>query len=268
LDAIGQSSVFLPWSAVTRDADRQSQAQDLAADAGRYLTWLRTAFELAFEDAPLEKNPLAPYDRDLKQIHKLVREPRVVLQSFADLTIPFSPLPDSEHDLHAISAIYRMLHAAATVFLLSIANGRPLRGGVEVDGAVEHRPGEIYGRALDEALSLTGRHADCPRIIVGAQLFGVLHRASTSHDSSVYGQNARTLADICLQFVTRDDDGRMIVDYLNPAFRAHSSAASADSLANGQQTIQAQLSYWTAANNAPLIERWQRVLRYWRKAGL
>ena len=64
----------------------------------------------------------------------------------------------------------RLLQSAAATWLLTLATGRPIRGGMEIGTATEMREGDVYGAALAEAYHLESEVAGGPRIVLGEQL--------------------------------------------------------------------------------------------------
>jgi hypothetical protein len=254
-DVVGLSNIFQPGGT---EADAEALKETLAV-----LQWVRSTFTTVFAEYPVEKNRLAPYDRDLRTTETLLGETDIKLQAFADALIPFAELPDTHHQLRALSAILRMFYAAGQVMVLTLAGGRAFRGGIEMGQAVERAPSEIYGPALNAALALEMRRADYPRIVVGQTLRAYLKQISQLDGSTAFVQAAKALAARCAQLIVDDQDGQAILHYLSPEFRP--AAREPAVLSQAQTFIAEQKQFWQTSGHPHLAERYQRLQQYWQR---
>jgi hypothetical protein len=256
-DVVGLSNIF-------QSGSQAANAEALRETVG-FTHWVRTTFKTLFDGYAMEKNRLAPYDRDLRKIETLLGETDVKLQAFADAIIPFTELPEAHHQLRALSAILRMFHAAGSVCVLALAGGRAIRGGLAAGDAVERAPLEIYGPALNDALALEMRWADYPRIAIGTSLRAYLKQISQTNDRTVFAETAKTLAARCAQLIIDDQDGQPMLHYLSSDFRTPALAPAVFSQA--QTFIAEQKSFWASTGQPHLAERYQRLYNYWQRYG-
>ena len=98
---------------------------------------------------------------------------RIVNWGMADAYVAAVPLARGPGP-GAVADVYRLLLAAAVVWLTSLAMGNPIRGGVEVGTAAPLGDSEVYGEGLARAYRLESRAAKWPRIVVGPRLFETL----------------------------------------------------------------------------------------------
>lgn len=113
----------------------------------------------------------------------------------------------------AMVGIRRLIEAAAAAWFFSMAQGVPIRGGVEIEHAVAMREGDIYGLALVEAHRLESEVAEGPRIVLGEGLVDALQEARRDLDAEYQG--AAGLAAGCCSLLRRDpSDWRAVVDVL------------------------------------------------------
>jgi hypothetical protein len=263
-DVVGLSNTFQTFNGLPAEADAESPLHGALQETVGFLEWGRSTFADLFHEYPVEKNKIAPYDRDLNHIEKLLAEPEVKLQAFADLLVPYALLPKESHHLRALSTVLRMFHAAGRMLVTAMAGGRAIRGGIDAESAIERAPNEIYGRALNDALALEVRQADYPRIVVGKNLIDYLKQITTLSEHSVFVDHAKTLAARCSRLITADADGQSMLHYLGPDFPAQSFDAG--TLAQAKSFITQQIAYWTTQNQPRLTEKYRRLNLYWQRA--
>jgi hypothetical protein len=123
-----------------------------------------------------------------------------------------------------IRGIFGVLGAAASCFLLCLAAGHPIRGGIELGVAMEMTKGEIYGGALARAYALESKVACYPRIVVGEELIRYLQFTVLQESKDVYATTGKQIAQCCLDLIAVDDDGHPFLDYLGEGFKRHIAA--------------------------------------------
>ncbi|MBI3585490.1 MAG: hypothetical protein HY096_16265 [Nitrospinae bacterium] len=169
----------------------------------------------AFIQSGIEDNAIPDQAREF--IRKL-REHPIKYHSFADSTIIHVRLKDAEMQ-YAGRAIYGVLCAAAVTFNAYLAEGIPIRGGIDIGFAMNIGPDEIYGPALASAYHLESKVAIYPRIVVGNTLVSYLKELSDSIPETDIEKGNRLLANKSLALMTTDDDGNMIVDHIGDYIR-------------------------------------------------
>lgn len=143
---------------------------------------------------------------------------RAIKVNVSDAIMLACPLaPDDAH--FPLRGIYDAFHACATLMLISLADGHPIRGGLDVGTGVLDG-GELFGAAPVKAYILESKLAGYPRLLVGDTLVARLVAARDGAASpGLRGQVEPGVADLLLGFLKRDTDGRWIVDYAGPTFR-------------------------------------------------
>ena len=131
---------------------------------------------------------------DQKQVIRNLRKHDIEFQGFSDSTFSFVPLRENAV---AVNGIYAVLMSAASIFIINLAKGLPLRGGIEVGIAAKMKDGDIYGAALNEAHYLEDRVAKHPRIVIGDEL--VRYLRSEEHTSELQSHSFISYAVFCLK---------------------------------------------------------------------
>ncbi|HVO32419.1 MAG TPA: hypothetical protein VMU17_00805 [Elusimicrobiota bacterium] len=264
-DMVGQSNIFQTMTFTPGQPASDTPLAAALRETTGFLQWFRTSFQSSFEQAPFKKNPLAPYDKNLHTIETLLAEAEMKSQAFNDLVAPFALIPETGHHLRALGTIYRMLYSAGALVVMSLAGGRAVRGGLDVESGAEYQPGEIYGRALNEALRLQMRLADYPRVLVGDGLCRELQRIADDPEPSVFGEQAREFAKRCLGMLVADQDGRMMLHYLANDFPL--PAVDQAAWLQAKAFVAQQEAAWSAAGQTQLAERYARLDQYWERYG-
>jgi len=110
------------------------------------------------------------------------------------------------------------------VQLISLAEKKAFRAGLDVGIATELKNGEVYGPALFKAYKLESEVAQYPRIVLGNELINYLENLSRKNPQFP-DQNeedievCKIMADSCLKMIVKDLDGYLILDYLGEEFR-------------------------------------------------
>lgn len=147
-----------------------------------------------------------------------LRKTRAVRANVSDAIMLACPLAsDAGH--FPLRAIYDALHKCASMMMISLAAGHPIRGGLDVGTGILDG-GELFGAAPVKAYLLESKCAGYPRLVVGDTLISCLADAQRSQTGGVRGQVEQQIAERLLGFLARDDfDQRWVVDYAGPAYR-------------------------------------------------
>lgn len=142
----------------------------------------------------------------------------VYSRTFSDSVIAHVPL---RNDLskYPCRAIYGVLSAAAITFLSCLANGNPIRGGIELGLGFNIDEDEIYGPVLARAYTIESKVAQYPRVVIGDELVRYLRAIATNPSTEREDMANRTVAKSCLNLLTQDDDGHAVLDYLGEDIR-------------------------------------------------
>ena len=128
------------------------------------------------------------------------------------VAIPLQAGSGATGAMAAMADVRRSLEVAAAAWLLSLAAGDPIRGGMEIGTAAKMGENEVYGAALVHAYRLESKVAGGARIVVGQQLLETLQGASQDPDVDFRG--AARFATDCCSMLRKDPDGTTAIDVL------------------------------------------------------
>ncbi len=118
---------------------------------------------------------------------------------------------------YPIHGVWSGLSACLSLFLYQLAEGQPLRGGIDVATALESED-ELFGAAVAKAYVLESEHAKYPRLAVGDGLISYL-QASADPESPADPFERAFASDMLNRFFAKDLDGQTIVDYAGAGVR-------------------------------------------------
>jgi len=162
-----------------------------------------------------------------------------------------------------LNSLYSQLTLAGAMCLIGLAGKAPIRGGVDIAWGVELHPGELYGPAVANAYILESEVAEFPRIVVGDQVENYLSKVMNDSDSDVFSKAARGMATICLSMLSRDDQGKLFVDYLSASFEKAVTYNNIDELwPPARAFIGSELEKHVSIGNRKLSSRYERLAHY------
>ena len=266
LDILGQSRRLrecVNFPPVT-EADAQRVERNLRETVGT-VDRFRQLFQLQFETRQ------QTFDEDLLEIPEPERAtlraalaPTLVSWGMSDTYCVAVPLqPGSGHigAMATFASVYRLLQATAVTWLVSLADGVPFRGGVELGMAAQMRENDVYGQALIHAYHLESEVAQWSRIVVGETLVVALEGVRQNRDPRFQG--AAMFADRCRSMLRRGIDGNTEIDLLDGVWsNAGHRQAFREVFGRAHDYVREQLREHQAAENTTLISRYQTLLAY------
>lgn len=229
----------------------------------RELTRFEAAMNDPGHDATFDRGPASA-----RALLKELRQTRAIRLSFSDAIMLQCPLASDDANF-PIRGIYDALQKCASMMLISLAAGHPIRGGLDVGTGLLDR-GELFGAAPAKAYLLESKCAEYPRLLVGDTLVTRLLQGRQSDAAGVRGQVERQIAARLLSFLKRDDyDQRWIVDYAGPQFRE--AMASVPGLAG---VLNSALAFavksrdeFERRGDQKLLRRYQALVTYLETSG-
>lgn len=198
-------------------------------------------------------------------LSKIIRSNDIKFQRFSDGLVIFLSLKSDINTL-PIQSIFGILSACASIFILWLSQGRPLRGGVEIGLGTEMNENEIYGPVVAEAYNLESKIARYPRIVVGEELKRYLyaHAKEDSGSSDIYSKLRIEFAKICMDLLAQDDDGYTIIDYLGEGFKKNvaKEVGTEQFVSNAYEFIKKQSDKWQQQKNSKLAFRYTLIRDY------
>lgn len=133
---------------------------------------------------------------------------------FGDSVAVYSKLTNTGGML-SVNPIYQILIGMAINMMKGFSNHIVLRGGIDIGIAVEWEEFGIYGSALYSAYELESTIADYPRIVLGKELIDYLSYWKNNQGVDSVSRLNKQVANQCFSIISKDSDGRPIIDFLN-----------------------------------------------------
>ncbi len=209
------------------------------------------------------KRNITPYrlsPEKLREFKTLTNNP-IQYQAFSDSIVIFMPLTTSTAKL-PIRGIYGILGATAITFTCCLAEGHPIRGGIDIGLGIDITKNEVYGPALSRAYALESKIADYPRVVVGEELMKYLISTRDQPPTDKVAAIAKRLAEKCTECISEDDDGYLIIDHLGEHYRQIFGGAIDPNVI--KQAYEKVLNFHTTfKENIKLAGRYSRLKKYY-----
>ena len=220
LDILGQKSRMAGLK-MPRSAEEQKEAITILQQTAGEVLRLRESFDKYFFGASKRFASLLPTDKD-RDMYERYTQQDTLHWSFSDTCVVAIPWMDDRIAASA-AGLNRTIGTAAFLWLVGLATGHPIRGGIDVGVGMNITKGEVYGPALASAHHAEAEIAKYPRIVVGPMFIDLLKsiiqaEPKDRHESdrefqlwlaSQYGKSA-------MDCLCRDPDGIFMVDCLKP----------------------------------------------------
>jgi hypothetical protein len=172
-------------------------------------------------------------------------------------------LKSSNNFVQPTNGLLAILMGTCGITLLSLAAGRPLRGGVDVGvgGLIEEN--EVYGASMLRAVELESKKAISPRIALGGELNKYLKamvdmpiRNKADEIANAYGREASKLL-----FV--DLDGQLCLDFMGPFVKSQlGQSIDSDEIVKIVDWTNGELDLVRGRGDQKLIPRYEALKAY------
>ena len=193
-------------------SEEYSDTLNVLKQTGGYILSLRKAFDDLFKQIYKPTGLL----RKIPRIEKKMKQNPIEYRGFSDSVIIQVPLRDSYENAVSANGVYSALVATCGMATISLAQGHPLRGGVDIGLGFKLTPTEIYGPVLARAYYLESREAQYPRVLVGSEICNYLSRISSLICVTELAGIAKSSAQDCQSIIIEDTEGKKMLDFLGP----------------------------------------------------
>lgn len=210
LDVLGQRSKLRKIREVPSTGDEEVRVQKIV-DETMGTTLAYRGIRDRFMSNVLEPKKAA--DGTHQFLADLIQSPpEIVSYNLSDALVFATPIFREGGPTHSLKSIFHILIESCNLMAHSLANGFPLRGGIEVaPGILDGN--EVFGPALAKAYEIETHSAEYPRVVVGNNAFQLLTAAADQDDVDDPEKKMMSgIAGACLTLITQDTDGRKMLD--------------------------------------------------------
>lgn len=213
VDVLSQKDKLREISGLPKNDEQRERFIQLLQETFGVIAEYRRMFAEFFAAPPArESSERASLDAGRGSEFERLMRSEVKQQLFSDSMIYYVSLAETPDRL-SITSVHTLLSACAATFLLGLAQRMICRIGIDVGIASEFFDGEIYGPALYRAYQLESTRAGHPRIVVGDELCNYLASEMSWPGQSAEEQHKRMWARDCADWITKDYDDALILDY-------------------------------------------------------
>lgn len=262
MDLLGQQnflrSLSIPYP---ETPENREETKKQLSDTYGAVIGMRKGFDDSFKAfAKRNITPAGLPPDKLREFKTLTNNP-IQYQAFSDSIVISMPLTTRTAKL-PIRGIYGILGATAVTFTCNLAAGHPIRGGIDIGLGIDIAKNEVYGPALSKAYNLESKVADYPRVVIGDELMRYLisSRDQPATDTATF--LSKKLAKNCIECISEDDDGKLILDHLGEQYRrTYGEAVDASILKQSyENVINFSANFKT---DKKLSERYRRLKKYY-----
>lgn len=200
---------------------------------------------------------------EAKQAYDRTRELKMKQQRWSDGLVLYTVMAGAA----PMNAIFEIICTSGALCLLGLADGSPVRGGIDIAWGVELHDNELYGPVVASTYDLESRVAQYPRIVLGDRVVHYMETAARHVSADPIDQVNSAYAQLCLQMTAADLDGMHIIDYLGTTFEgAVVQDAGKDIYNSARAYCQKQLSAHASSRNTKLTVRYKWLMDYFDMA--
>lgn len=261
-DILGQRESLRKLRAIPRPGDDLTEFINHIKETFGRVDAVRGLFKTYFEQfrsAKVNQNLVVPEKREQ---FKAALRMEVHLQTFSDTVVVGVPLANQDESCVALNGVHASLMCAGAALLTCLSAHTAARAGIDVGLTAKISGTEIYGPALERAVYLE-KLAEYPRLLVGEQAIEFLKSIADQSPKTIFGQLAKDNAGRCLKMITRDTDGRLMLDFLGQQMKADFNCAGhVELMRMAQAFVTSQLKHYQETGNEKLAKRFERLLKY------
>lgn len=270
IDVLGQQELL-------RELDRDDHFHDIGS------TGSSPSFRAILEDCYatvinvrkiIEKN-LAHWSANIEDLHNLnsqqqqhilqATKPRVSFRSFSDLVVAYASV-DNQDTRVPLAPIWALVCALMFCQFRALAEGKVLRGGIDLGLGFEFGEGDVYGPVLARVYTLESEVAQYPRIIVGKRLLEYVQSVAVQNCVAEYDFLNATMARNLERAFVVDVDGQVMLDFAGQCayewFRCDVWKDAAQLFERSLAFLHSECGRFQDKKNSKLAFRYLNLLQY------
>ncbi len=196
---------------------------------------------------------------------KLIQNSRIRFQTFSDGIVIYIPTLEDFQSV-PVQDIFGLLGACASIYLLLLAKGFAIRGGIEIGIGFESSKYGVYGPVVPASYELENNIAQYPRIIIGNELIRYLQFEKSNPGDDIVTKYRKRMATLCMEMIEEDIDGYFILDVLDKSFKENIAKEIVDDVPiRAYDFILKHLTEFKLKKNTKLSFRYQLLKAYFEK---
>ncbi len=196
---------------------------------------------------------------------KLIQNSRIKFQTFSDGIVIYIPTLEDFGSV-PVQDIFGLLGACASSYLLLLAEGFAIRGGIEIGIGFESSQYGVYGPVVPASYELEKDIAQYPRIIIGNALIRYLQSEKNIPGDDIVTKYRKRMATLCMEMIEEDVDGYFILDVLGKSFKENIARKILDDVPiRAYDFILKHLTEFKLNKSTKLSFRYQLLKAYFEK---
>jgi hypothetical protein len=272
VDVLGQREKLMRLTELPHTSESQDQVVKILKETAGHVSRVRDAFAEYFHaGSRLQRPPSSMEPGVRKQFERLFTGRKFSLTGFSDSFVIAVPLLERDFGpAQAATSVLSSLLGLASMSLGGMAEGIPLRAGLDVERATDVFRDEAYGPVLYRAYELESSVAKYPRAVMGDGFLRYLTelRGATYRPRNVYDVIGSRTAETCAQLIHVDaDDGRSMLHILAPFIQGLFRLVAPGLAGRSYEWAVGERDRFAVAGDIKLEERYSRLVRYFEAHG-
>jgi hypothetical protein len=203
-----------------------------------------------------------PLTDEQRKLYNQLGSNEIKLQRFSDGLLVSLSLQGGLNKAH-MRGVSGILYSCGAMFIIWLAQGHPMRAGIDIGVAAEIYENELYGAALANAHQLENEVAQYPRIVIGDGLVDYFNSVEQSAKDDIATKSNKLMVAEAKNMIAIDDDGHPIVDYLGEVFRERfNSPEMIKAVFDAYKFVLSQSAKWQHERNVKLAFRYANLRHY------
>ena len=262
-DLLGQSTKLRRITAIPETLEEEKSVTGILSETAGAVLRMRRHMKRYYDKVIVSQIDAHTLPPEARPQFERTRAVELTIRSFSDLTVAHTPLMEAPGAKLPMASVAALISSAASMMLISLVGGTPIRGAIDVGLAIDLEGSEIYGPILDRVYCDESQVAEWPRILVGDGLKEYLIAASHDPGNGLESSSRRDLAHLCTEFNETDIDGRTIVDYLGSGAKRRMGSNVPFALIEKALTfVNNEFLTYKEQKNDKLAARYEKVLEY------
>ena len=261
---LGQKDDILSFCDLPSTQEEKAKVERVLKSTVGLVVSLRKGFFNYYEALKSETGLLNILTPEQRAEAEKLRRCQAEVRGVSDSIIITVPLNYGDEFCTPINSIYSSLYAICGIFILALACGKTLRGGVDIGWGVRLPSArkEVYGSALVKAHNLENKIAQYPRVLVGDELLAYINGVETIPPDSLNSKAAKQIATQCKELITTDYDCLNILDVIGKGAQSVTGGIDSELVRKGYKYVVDTHKQLTMSGDIKLSTRYECLKNY------
>lgn len=264
VDILGQERLLQQMRGLPETTDEKQLLEFKALHKNTFRTIIefRDHFIRFFDGLNKPHIDLGEFTQEQRKIFDQAKSNPLKSHMFSDFVVLFLSLRD-DYNKVPMKGVSAVLGSIASTFLIMLAKGHTIRGGVDIGIGIELSDNDIYGSALSRAYKIESKIAKYPRIVIGDELKNYIQWQKNKSDDDIFAIINKRMAELTESLTDIDNDGFPFLHYLGEGFKQYiAKNNSYIAVERAYDFVVKESSKYQDLNDSKLASRYELLRNY------